>query len=832
MIPIRDIISGTGLPLAPLIPDIMESLEKEGAIIVRADPGIGKSTLIPLALAGFTRRPGKIILLEPRRASTITIAQRLADLLSEPPGKTVGYSIRGEKKVSPGTVIEVLTLGLFLRRLQNDPDLLNVSHIIFDEFHERSAEGDLILGMILNLRSLGSPVKIIIMSATMDARSIADFLNTTEDRKVPPGVPLIECSGTCFPVDIEYMPLPHLEKIGIECARAIIRILELEKTVHPAILVFLPGKGEIEDARQYLLQHHTGGTYKIEILHGGIPAHEQKRIISGDRENNPRIILSTNIAETGITLPGVTLVIDSGLVRLERYHLPSAMNRLSLEAASKHSADQRAGRAGRLMPGRCIRLWDKNDIRPVETEPEIRRIDLSRLVLESLIWGAKKKEDLPWLEIPRDSAWGKAAEMLTLLGAADDMLSPTENGRIIAGLGIEVRLGVLCLEAKKQNRTWMGCVSASMLSESFRYGKTADPEDSSFISRMEWLRRNPGSNQGRPVFELAGDLYQRMEGRSGAPVWTMDDEAELPAILAAAFPDRIAALQPATGKYRFVSGREAVLPGYPSGDPWITALEVDAGERTGKIRLAVPVNREDAFLFLKPFIQEEISLAWKGLEPRTLVRITAGRLVLREEQRQSFSREVKAELPLLLEKTGLSILPWEEDGGKPGTLLSRIRFFVTHNTRGISGWTDDDLIKSAGEWLGPFIWGGEESGKTSVISGKDLADALEARAGWEMMKSLHDTVPEYFEVPGKKKRRIDYSSGEPVVNIRLQDALGISKNPVIMHIPVVFHLLSPADRPIQVTKDLMGFWAGSYQEVRKEMKGRYPKHHWPENPLS
>ena len=818
----------TGLPLAPYLPEIRKALFEKGAAIVRADPGSGKSTLLPLSLlAEAENRKSKIILLEPRRAAALGIAFRMAELLGEKAGERVGYAVRLERKVSERTAIEVLTEGLFIRRLHSDPSLAGVGTIIFDEFHERSAVADLALAFLLDLRRMGSPVNILIMSATMDAGEIADFINRAEGRDAGRAVPVFDLPGRAFPVETEYRPLPGKTPIGAETGTAITKIL-LEEDGGDT-LVFLPGRREITGAEKTLRFWERAGEFEILPLHGGLPLSRQREIIAPNAgRKKRRIILATNIAESALTIPGITLVVDSGYVRLQRFHVPTAMNRLSLEEASLASTEQRAGRAGRLGPGRCIRLWEPSSPRPETSEPEIRRIDLCGIALECLLWGIRCRDALPWLGgPPPPAAWERALGLLRELGAIDENLNPTALGRETVKLGLEPRLGKLCLAGREAGHPGLACAAAAVLSD--RDGSAIN-NDGDFRSRLTMIRRAPADSKSqthhawvKSVMEIRDDLLRRLRLTGSADSdWNLEEENDAGELLAAAFPDRIAARQE-SGRFRFVSGREARIQGPLENAPWLIAVEVDAGERSAFIRLGAPVSEETALAILEKETVSEIQVEWKGLVPRTLVSRRAGRLFLGEERRASSRQEAEDALPRLLQEKGLAVLPWTEGKGEARRLLERIRFF----TAGKNGWSDEALIREAGEWLVPFLGEAESPPVLTVLS---LKNALKSRFGWDRIPVLAEQAPEAFALPNGRSRMIHYDSGEPVLSVRLQDCFGISAHPKIMGMPVIFHLLSPADRPVQITSDIIGFWSGSYADVRKDMKGRYPKHFWPENP--
>jgi ATP-dependent helicase HrpB len=863
------------LPLSPCLPDIVTALEEKGVLVLRADPGSGKSTLVPLALLAAQDEAGdqgKILVLEPRRAAALGIASRMAELLggASSLGGEVGYAVRLERKVSARTRIEVITEGLLVRRLQNDPALRGVSTVIFDEFHERSIHTDLSLALVMDIRRMGGKIRVLVMSATMDALTVARYIDAVEARSGPDATPLIEGAGRVFPVDIRYAPPPHRDGspryLGANAAQAVRGLLE---EISGDILVFLPGRREIADVASAL---RAGGLRDVDILslHGGLPLERQREILTPPKNGKRRIVLSTNVAETGLTIPGIRAVVDSGFARIGRYHLASGMNRLSLEAISRQSADQRAGRAGRLGPGIGVRLWAEGDIRPEQTDPEIRRADLSALVLECLLWGIRDREGLPWIEPPSLAAWEQGLRLLGELGAIDPDGGPGRKGREMAGLGLEPRLASLCIAGRDRGLTGMGCAAAAILSDRDCPGLEGEAD---FRERLSLLRNKAAviegggrQDEGRVQWinrtaRIAGDLLKRLgsSGREAALSWTPEEEADAGELLGAAFPDRIARLRDA-GVYRFASGREGRLEGPLSTAEWIVAAEADAGERMGRIRIAAPLSEAGALEILKSSVTVESRVEWKGLVPRSVVVKRAGAISISEDRRRSGPEEILPALVALLGEKGIAVLPWDGEGGSTtsrelcgtfgsttsrelcGTfgsttsreLLERIRFFANHNGPGNNSpdWSDGTLAAEAAEWLGPFVRAENNGGP--VIDGKGLAAALTARLGWEGKAGLDRLVPDQFIPPrhsGKAGGRpvpIDYSSGEPVVRLRLQDAFGIREIREVLGVPVVFHLLSPAGRPVQVTRDLEGFWKGSYAEVRKEMRGRYPKHDWPE----
>jgi ATP-dependent helicase HrpB len=938
-------LGAVNLPLAPRLGEIRAALDRAGVLVLRADPGSGKSTLTPLALLAARPAAGNgpdILMLEPRRAAVLGIAGRMAELLGERVGERAGYAVRMERRVSSRTRIEVLTEGLLVRRLQRSPQLPAVRTVIFDEFHERSIHSDLALALVLDLRRMGSPLQVLIMSATMDAAAVARHITAVEARG--PEVPVIDCPGRAYPVTIRHWPLPRREGLGRECAVAIESLLDNEyeceygarggaetRVTPPSspssgesdsraappgceaavasspppppmvpageaggdMLVFLPGRREIEEARLALRNAGFGSRsgrspgpqdpadyrrdFEVLVLYGGLPLDRQREIIA-PRPGSPRkrrIILSTNVAETGLTIPGITVVVDSGFARIAGFHLPSGMNRLQLEPISRASAEQRAGRAGRLGPGFCLRLWREGDLRPDETGPELRRSDLSSLVLECFLWGVRDRLALPWLEAPPRAAWDRGRELLVDLGAVDREDRPTEKGRTMARLGLDCRLAALCAGAGKQEA--LGCAAAAVLSDRDAPGLG---EDADFRERLSLLRRGLAgtarsgepSPEGRDAWirrtaELGEDLLRRLGGGDRPLVWSLEEEAAVGELLAGAFPDRIGRRQEAPqesrrggiqGVYRFSSGRDALLSGPLAASEWIVAAEIDAGERAGSIRLAAPLSPQGALDALGSRITARYLIRWKEplreLAPRGVLVKKAGGIPISEERGNPPREAILPALTTLLTEGGIDLLPWDQAGAR--RLLDRIRFLAAHPAAAPAEgpvplepgfWTDGALVADLGLWLGPFI----REGESPVIGGGDLRTALAARLGWDRMEALERLVPDQFRPPARREgaagpsippqaggRRppakpprsvpIDYGGGEPVVRLRLQDALGITGPREILGVPLVFQLLSPAGRPIQITRDLPGFWKGSYAEVRKEMRGRYPKHDWPE----
>ena len=869
---IPEIIHTTGLPLAPRVSDVCASLAKHRVCVLRADPGSGKSTLMPLALMNEKAfSGGRILMLEPRRIAALASAHRMASLLGEEPGKRIAYSVRLEHRGCRDSHVEVVTEGMLTRRIQGGSGLDGVSVLIFDEFHERSVHADLGLALTLDLRRIRPDLAILLMSATMDTARIAAFLSETEGFTVP----VVDCPGRPYPVKITYRPLPSRFRVGEEAATVIAE--EFGSTIGDA-LAFFPGRREMDDAAAVLKHMDSLDKVDIRTLHGSLPLSEQKLAIAVGAAGRRKIILSTNVAETSLTVEGVSLVIDTGLVRLERYHLASGMDRLSLEKASIQSADQRAGRAGRLGPGRCVRLWTPDDPRPASTEPEILRTELSSLVLDCALWGARKIEDLPWLDPPGTFAWDSAVSLLHTLGAVfldggSEAPSPpilsgvTELGKKMAALGLSPRLAAIVLDGDARGLSALACAAAAALSD--RDGSLLRG-DADFRRRLALLRgdRREMAEYGsfgigagtlepwrRRTGEIAADLLSRLRQYGSAiPVataifgWTTNEEHLVGDLLASGFPDLIGRRQ-ASGAFRFPSGREARIDGPLSGEDWIVAAEADAGERSGIVRLCAPLSRDSAERALAPLLVLERRVDWNGLSPRLILTKRAGRLVLGERREACHLSDLPAAMAALLATDSLSVLPWGSGAASPARLLERIRFWNAarsaqdgeasidsgiasgSETPDAASWTDGALIAEAAEWLGPFLKAAPTSGSGAVIDESALRDALRHRLGWKRAAAIDSQVPDHLITPAGSSRAVDYSSGEPVVEVRIQEVFGLSETPRILGIPVVLRLLSPGSRPLQTTKDLGSFWRGTWTEIRKEMRGRYPRHYWPEDPL-
>jgi ATP-dependent helicase HrpB len=831
-------LSGTGLPLVPFLPRIDTVLEQRRLCVLTAEPGAGKSTLVPAYLLDRPWLAGrKIRMLEPRRLAAAAVAARISELLGEPLGRRAGYRVRSAARVGPETRLEVITEALLARALEADPLLADTGIVILDEFHERSIHADLALALLLETRRARPDLALLLMSATLDVERVATFISVDD----PAGsAPVIECPGRVFPVETSYRPLSGSTRWEGEFADLVAGLLP---KAGGDVLAFLPGVREIERVAAQLAARLAAGPAGPEVLplHGSLPLERQQAVLRPrDARAVRRVVLATSIAETSLTVPGIRLVVDAGWARTAELHHATGLERLVTARVSASSADQRRGRAGRLCPGWCVRAWKENEPLPDRPAPEILRADLSGLVLECALWGAREAGSLRWLDAPPPASWAAARELDRMLGLLDDDGRPTDSGRAASGLGLAPRLAVLVLEGVRSAAASAAAETAALLEERDGSALGHDPD---FAARIERLHAGGGSPAWRQaVARETRRILSRVGPRSGEPGRPLDGRT-LAALLGRAFPDRIARRE-RDGTFRFVTGRAARYPGGMKGPEWLVAPDADAGETTGTIRLAVGLDAADADRLLAPLVRESVIIRWNGLAPKGVRVKAAGRLVLAEQpwRGPGFAEEAASSLLDRLHREGIGILPWADQAR---SLLARIRFLSAHADsvhadparanaaegrpqRGTASPTardDAQLVRRAPEWLVPRL---DFSGGP-VIDEDGLCRALSALIPGRRA-DLDRLAPASLVLPTGTRRPIDYSSGVPVVEARIQEVFGMRAGPVICGVPLVFRLLSPAMRPLQVTDDLEGFWRSSYAEVRKQMRGRYPRHHWPEDP--
>ncbi len=832
------------LPVMPVISAVAEALSKKRGAVLIAPPGAGKTTCMPLALLDASWLAGqKIVLLEPRRLATRAAARRMAQLLGEPVGQTVGFRVRLETRVGPSTRIEVVTEGILTRWIQRDPELSGVGLVIFDEYHERNLQADLGLAFCLESRSVfRNDLRILVMSATLAGEPVARLIGDA---------PVITSFGRSFPVETRYLPpnttaLHRNQRMEGQVADAVMRAVREEEG---SILVFLPGAGEIRRTTSLLKERLTGSEVIVAPLYGNLPPAEQDRAIRPAESGQRKIVLATAIAETSLTIEGIRVVVDSGWMRVPRFSPGTGMSRLETVRVSRASADQRRGRAGRLSPGVCSRLWSEAENRGLapHASPEILSADLTSLVLEAAVWGASEPDSLPWLDSPPEAAFRSARDLLVQLGALDDSGRVTAHGKEMARLGLHPRLAHMLLKGRRMGRLKPASELAALLSERDILHFPPGARDSDIRLRLDALGDgrifraagasvNPGAC--RRIRAQAGHWMNML--RQGAAIGEgeagYDSDRDTGMLLALAYPDRVGRRRSAGDlRYLLSSGRGARFIGLEplAAEEFLVAAELDGAGTDARIHLAAPVRPEDLTENLPELFRETEVIRWdtrtEAVEARLEERF--GRLVLQHcPLEKSDPHRVTEAMLEGIRRMGLSVLPWNR---RLENLRARILFLRRENGRRLV-WpdlSDEALMARLDTWLLPFLGGITQKRQLRRL---DLKSALTAMLSWNQQKALDFLAPAHIVVPSGSRIPVDYTSGDvPVLAVRLQEMFGATETPRIAggKVDLLLHLLSPAGRPIQVTKDLGGFWNGSYEQVKKEMKGRYPKHYWPDDPL-
>jgi len=827
------------LPIEQVLPQLADALGTHRGAVLVAEPGAGKSTRVPLFLLGQPWTAGRrIVMLEPRRLAARSIARYMASLLGENVGETVGYRVRRQTRVSAATRIEVVTEGILTRMLQEDPSLEGVAAVIFDEFHERSLQADLGLALCLQAQELFRPdLRLLVMSATLEAEPVSRLLG---------GAPVIRSEGRSFPVETRYLGslagpaggrgLAAPPALTPEAGRAMEQAVE--RAVRRAmdetegdILVFLPGAREIRRTAERLADLETRGV-RVVPLHGGLSHQLQDQALAPAPPGTRKVVLATSIAETSLTVPGIRVVVDSGWMRVSRFSPRTGMTRLETVRVSKASADQRRGRAGRLGPGVCYRLWDPSEearFAPAN-RPEILEADLAPLALELALWGVDDPAELRWLDPPPAAALQQARELLVQLDAVTPAGTVTPHGRRMAELGLHPRLAHMILAAIPLGRGETACMLAALLEERDIFRGDGTAPDADLRARLEAVARGGAGSDPDAVRRVREEARYLMERAGLRPGWERVASEASGLLLAFAFPDRIAARRP-RGGYLLRSGRGAAfLPGQSlDGEPYIVAAELDDKGPDSRILLAAPLVREELLAHFGHQLETEEIVEWDGEAKRVAARRRRrlGALVLDDEPLADPQPERL--LRALLDgirREGLGILPWSKAARR---LRDRMAFMRTLDP----GWpdvSDEGLLETLETWLGPYLTGMKSAGDLKEV---DLAAALEGMLSWEQRQKLDQWAPTHITVPSGSRIPIDYSDPEaPALAVRLQEVFGLQETPRIAggRVPLTMHLLSPAHRPVQVTRDLASFWREAYFEVRKELRGRYPKHHWPEDP--
>ncbi len=823
------------LPIDAVLPSLREALAERHEAVLEAPPGAGKTTRVPLALLNEPWLAGQtILMLEPRRLAARAAAERLASELGEKVGETVGYRIRLDSKVGPRTRIEVVTEGILTRRLQDDPALEGVGLLIFDEFHERSLDADLALALSLNGRELlrdEPPLKILLMSATLEGERLSALLDDA---------PVISSEGRMFPVQMHWgRPFQPGERIEPRVTDTVLQALDEQSG---SLLVFLPGQAEIRRVHQTLQEALDERTDILLCpLHGELELSAQRAAIEPAPAGKRKVVLATNIAETSLTIDGVRVVIDAGLARVPRFDPGSGMTRLDTQRISRASATQRAGRAGRLEPGVCYRLWSEAQHEQLAAygSAEIIQADLSGLALQLNRWGVAP-EQLSWLDTPPAAAYSQAQDLLRRLGALSEGRL-TAHGQAMAELPAHPRIAHLLLRAQDLGLTAMACDVAALLGErDILRGAGAD-----LHSRLSLLsgetRADRGSQGGvQRARQLARQYRGFLRDKPGAAVADPEHPRWLGALLALAYPDRVAQQRRAGGaEYRLANGRAAQFGEVDAlmKEPWLVVADLGSrqGQREERIYLAAELDPD----LFENVLAEQVSvveqLEWDEKENvlRAERQRKVGELVLGREPLTGLDDDARARALLdLVRRKGLALLPWTPELRQWQARVALLRQLDLANG-GDSEWpdlSDDALLATLPDWLQPYL------GKVTRLShfaNLDLSSILRNQLPWPLPQRLDEWAPVHIGVPSGSNIRIDYSEHPPVLAVRMQELFGLADTPRIAQgrQKVLLHLLSPARRPVQVTQDLANFWRSTYAEVKKDLKGRYPKHYWPDDPL-
>ncbi len=829
------------LPIDALLPALRDALSTRHEVVLEAPPGAGKTTRVPLALLEAPWLDGqKILMLEPRRLAARAAAERLASELGERVGETVGYRIRLDCKVGPNTRIEVVTEGILARRLQDDPALDGVGLVIFDEFHERSLDADLALALTLNGRAMfraadsgEAPLKVLLMSATLEGERLSALLGDA---------PVLRSEGRMFPVDIRWgAPFQPGEWIEPRVVQTVQQALADETG---SLLVFLPGQGEIRRVAEQLGETLAGrDDILLCPLHGELELSAQRAAIEPAPAGKRKVVLATNIAETSLTIDGVRVVVDAGLARVPRFDPASGMTRLDTQRISRASATQRAGRAGRLEPGACYRLWSQAQHEQLSaySSAEILQADLSGLALQLLRWGVAPQE-LSWLDVPPPAAYAQALDLLGRLGALDERGALNAHGQAMAELPSHPRIAHLLLRGQALGLGALACDLAALLSErDILRGGGADLH--SRLTLLSGESRAARSAQGgvQRARQLAKQFHGLIKNR---PVTQAVSDPEHPrwlgCLLAFAYPDRIAQQRRAGGAdYRLANGRAAQFGEADAlmKHEWLVVADLGSrqGQREERIYLAADL---DPALFageLAEQVQTLEVLDWDEREGvlRAERQRKVGELVLERQALAALDEAARGRaLAGLVRRKGLELLPWTPELRQWQARVALLRELDIQQ-QGQSEWpdlSDTALLASLEQWLTPYLG---KVNRLSHFASLDLPSILQALLPWPLPQRLDEWAPCALSVPSGSRIAIDYTENPPVLAVRLQELFGLAATPRIAggRLGLKLHLLSPARRPVQVTQDLASFWANTYIDVKKDLKGRYPKHYWPDDPL-
>ncbi|XTZ37660.1 ATP-dependent helicase HrpB [Salmonella enterica] len=795
------------LPVAAVLPEILTALQQAPQVLLSAPTGAGKSTWLPLQLLQQSGITGRILLLEPRRLAARNVAQRLAELLNEKPGETVGYRMRAETCVGPNTRLEVVTEGILTRLIQQDPELSGVGLVILDEFHERSLQADLALALLLDVQQgLRDDLKLLVMSATLDNQRLQALL---------PDAPVVESAGRAFPVEQRYLALPAHQRFDEAVAQAAAELLRAESG---SMLLFLPGVAEIQRVKEQLASRISEDTVLCP-LYGALPLNEQRKAILPPAAGQRKVVLATNIAETSLTIEGIRLVVDSAQERVARFDARSGLTRLVTQRVSVASMTQRAGRAGRLEPGICLHLLGKEQAEraAAQSSPEILHSDLSGLLMELLQWGCQDAGQLRWLDLPPAVNMAAAKRLLTQLQALkSDRLTPL--GQKMAALGNDPRLAAMLATAQSDDEIATAAKLAAIIEEPPR-GTDTDLRSAFSRNQPNWQQR-------------ARRLAQRLQSSHGTP-----DSLALAPLLATAFADRIARRRGQQGRYQLANGMGASLDADDalSRHEWLIAPLLLQGSQSpdARILLALPVDIDTLISRCPQLLQQSDTIEWDDAQGtlKAFRRFQIGQLTVKVQPLAKPSEEELHQAMLNgIRDQGLQVLNWT-----PQAEQLRLRLHCAAKWLPEHDWPAVDeasLLESLEQWLLPQMSGIRSLRELKAL---DVAQALLNLLPWSLRQRLDSELPGHYTVPTGSRIAIRYhEDNPPALAVRMQEMFGEANTPTIAQgrVALVLELLSPAQRPLQITRDLSAFWAGTYREVQKEMKGRYPKHVWPDDPAN
>ncbi|MDX2143392.1 MAG: ATP-dependent helicase HrpB [Rhodospirillaceae bacterium] len=815
------------LPIDSLIPEIKATLAERTAAVVVAAPGAGKTTRVPLAILDEPWVRGRsIVMLEPRRLAARMAAERMASEIGQSVGETVGYRVRLEAKVSRATRIEVVTEGILNRRLQHDPELAGTAAIIFDEFHERSLDTDLGLALVLDVqRNLRPDLRVLIMSATLDAAPVAKLIGDA---------PVLESVHRPFPVETRYLPKSPGGPLDKDMTALIRTALDDEEG---SVLAFLPGEAEIRRVASALAQSNLPPQVEIRPLYGALPWKEQNAAVAPSAPGTRKVVLATTIAETSLTIEGVRIVVDCGRKRVSRFDPARGMAQLVTVPVSRASAEQRRGRAGRLGPGVCYRLWTEAEDRALVAfdQPEIAVADLAPLALDLANWGVADPGTLSWLTPPGTAAFQQGVDLLKSLGALDTVGRITAEGCAMAALPLHPRLAHLVHRGIELGAGATACDLAALLADRDIVMGTRDPD---LRMRVDILARDQAA---RGAVQINRGALERVRAsakqiRSIAKADPSSHDAARTGVLTAlAYPDRIAQRRGARGRYRMAGGGGAVIDETQplAAEDYLAIAHLDGAAKDARIYLAAPITQADIEEVFADQIAETDVITWDTQAAAVVAarQSRLGALILEDKPLAKPDPErVTAAFLDGVRAMGLGALPWSDAARGFQTRVAFVRGLAVDDD-----WpdlSDAGLLANLETWLAPYVIG---LMRRAHLSRLDLLEVLRAQLSWAQQKRLDELAPTHMEVPSGSHIRIEYTAdGGPSMMVKLQEVFGLTETPAVGggRVPVRLHLLSPAQRPIAVTADLKSFWANAYAQVRAEMRGRYPRHNWPENPLT